>query len=100
MLSATPPHPQALVHPPMLSHSNPSRVLILGGGEGGTAREVLKHTTVKELVMVDLDPILVKLSEENLPYWEGVRQDSRPRSSLPPAPLLILIAGISPDSRY
>ena len=40
-------------------------------------RQILKHATVRELVMVDLDPVLVKLSEANLPYWEGVREDPR-----------------------
>lgn len=45
-------------------------------------RQILKHATVRELVMVDLDPVLVKLSEANLPYWEGVRQD--PRYQVPP----------------
>ncbi len=46
---------EALVHPAMLTHPSPRRVFIAGGGEGATAREVLRHRTVEEVVMVDLD---------------------------------------------
>ena len=46
-------------------------------------RQILKHATVRELVMVDLDPVLVKLSEANLPYWEGVREDPRYQDPTP-----------------
>jgi spermidine synthase len=38
---------QALVHPAMLAHPNPRNVLILGGGEGATLREVLRHASVE-----------------------------------------------------
>ena len=68
---------EALVHPAMLAHPNPKRILIAGGGEGGTAREVLRHRTVEQLVMVDLDPKLVELSKAHLPYWDGVQEDPR-----------------------
>jgi len=50
---------------------------VVGGGEGGTAREVLRHRTVEEVVMVDLDPTLVTLSMKHLPYWAGVKEDPR-----------------------
>ncbi|KAH8050585.1 spermidine synthase [Aureococcus anophagefferens] len=46
---------ECLVHPAMLLHGNPKRVYIGGGGELATARECLKHTSVAEVVMVDLD---------------------------------------------
>jgi len=38
---------EALVHPPMLLHGNPKRVLICGGGEGATAKKVLKYACVE-----------------------------------------------------
>ncbi len=59
---------EALVHPAMLSHPNPRKVLIMGGGEGATLREVLKHP-VEKAVMVDIDEQLVKLCEAYLPEW-------------------------------
>ena len=52
---------EALVHPSMLSHTNPKRVLIIGGGEGATLREVLKYKSVEEVVMVDIDEELVNI---------------------------------------
>ncbi len=64
---------EALVHPTMLSHPNPRRVLIIGGGEGATAREVLKHCSVKEVMMVDLDYEVVKSCRE---YFGELHQGS------------------------
>ncbi|MCC6056639.1 MAG: polyamine aminopropyltransferase [Desulfurococcaceae archaeon] len=58
---------ESLVHPAMLLHPNPKRVLIIGGGEGATLREVLKHNTIEEAIMVDIDRDVVELSKEFLP---------------------------------
>jgi len=60
---------EALVHPAMLAHINPKRVAIIGGGEGATLREVLKHKTVEQVVMVDIDEELVEMCREHLPEW-------------------------------
>jgi len=60
---------EALVHPAMLVHPNPKRVAIIGGGEGATLREVLKHKTVEEVTMVEIDQELVELCEEHLSEW-------------------------------
>lgn len=60
---------EALVHPAMITHPEPKRVLILGGGEGATLREVLKHPTVGKVVMVDIDEEFVKLCKEYLKKW-------------------------------
>jgi spermidine synthase len=58
---------EALVHPSLLAHPNPKRVFIAGGGEGATAREVLRHKSVERVVMVDIDDIVCKTSKEFLP---------------------------------
>ncbi|MEN2999121.1 MAG: polyamine aminopropyltransferase [Acidilobaceae archaeon] len=55
---------EALVHPAMVLHPRPRRVLILGGGEGATLREVLKHRSVEEAIMVDIDEEVVRVSRE------------------------------------
>ncbi len=60
---------EALVHPAMLMHSNPKRVLIIGGGEGATLREVLRHPSVEQAVMVDIDEEVVNLCKQYLPQW-------------------------------
>lgn len=63
------PYHEALVHPVMIAHPNPRRVAIIGGGEGATLREVLKHNTIDEVVMVDIDNELISLAKEYLPEW-------------------------------
>jgi spermidine synthase len=69
---------EALVHPAMIAHPNPKSVLILGGGEGATLREVLKHPTVKRAVMVDLDGELVEFCKLHLGSWhQGAFEDPR-----------------------
>mmetsp|Transcript_42960 Transcript_42960/g.90246 ORF Transcript_42960/g.90246 Transcript_42960/m.90246 type:complete len:925 (+) Transcript_42960:227-3001(+) len=60
---------EALVHPSMITHPHPKRVAIIGGGEGATLREVLKHNTVEEVVMVEIDEELVSLMKTYLPEW-------------------------------
>lgn len=69
---------EALVHPAMLLHPNPRRVLIMGGGEGATAREVLRHACVEQVVMVDIDEAFVALCREHAPGWSaGAFDDPR-----------------------
>lgn len=63
------PYHEGLVHPAMISHPNPRRVAIIGGGEGATLREVLKHNTVDEVVMIDIDRELIAMAKEHLPGW-------------------------------
>jgi spermidine synthase len=58
---------EALVHPTCALHGAPKNVLILGGGEGATSREVLKWVTVEKIVMVDIDKELVELCKAYLP---------------------------------
>jgi len=60
---------EALVHPAMLTHPQPEKVFIAGGGEGATLREVLAHKTVKRAVMVDIDEEVVNLCRRLLPSW-------------------------------
>lgn len=60
---------ESLVHPALITHPEPRHVLILGGGEGATLRETLKHQTVEKATMVDIDKQLVELCQEYLPEW-------------------------------
>lgn len=46
---------ECMVHPLLLAHGNAQRVLILGGGDGGSAREALRHASVREVVVAELD---------------------------------------------
>ena len=69
---------EALVHPPMIAHLRPERVFIAGGGEGATLREVLAHSSVKRVVMVDIDEEVIDICRRLLPSWhQGSFEDSR-----------------------
>ncbi len=68
---------EALVHPAMLMNPAPRRVLVIGGGEGATLREVLKHNTVEQLIMVDLDREVVEHCREYLEKWHQGSFDDR-----------------------
>ncbi len=71
---------EALVHPALVTHPDPRRVAIIGGGEGATLREVLKHKCVRDAAMIDIDEDVVKLSEKWLPEWNsGAFKDRRAR---------------------
>lgn len=58
---------EMMAHVPIMAHGAARRVLIVGGGDGGMAREVLKHKAVERLVMVEIDRGVVDMSREHLP---------------------------------
>ncbi len=60
---------EALVHPAMVLHPNPQDVLILGGGEGATVREILRHPSVRQVTMVDIDGEVVEFCRRYLSDW-------------------------------
>lgn len=69
---------EILVHPAMITHPKPERILILGAGEGATLREVLRHPTVKKAVMVDIDGEFVSLCKRYLRKWHrGSLEDEK-----------------------
>jgi spermidine synthase len=68
---------EGLVQPAMVTHAQPQRVFIAGGGEGATAREVLRHRSVQQVVMVDLDAEVVALCREHLPNHHAGAFDDR-----------------------
>jgi spermidine synthase len=49
---------EALVHPAMMMHDNPARVCIIGGGDGGCLREVVKYKSVESVVVVEIDEMV------------------------------------------
>lgn len=58
---------EMITHVPMFSHPNPQNVLVIGGGDGGTVREVLKHKSVNRVDLVEIDPEVIKICKEYLP---------------------------------
>lgn len=63
---------EMISHIPMMSHKNPESVLVIGGGDGGTIREVLKHDTVKKVVLCEIDGMVVD-SLQKIPAYNRLR---------------------------
>jgi spermidine synthase len=69
---------EMLTHVPILAHGNATEVLIIGGGDGGMAREVLRHASVRDVTMVEIDAGVVEFSKTYLPSLsDGAFEDSR-----------------------
>ncbi|VDK20240.1 unnamed protein product [Taenia asiatica] len=59
---------EMIAHIPLSVHPNPRRVLIIGGGDGGVSREVVRHQCVKHVDLVEIDGMVLNLSREYLPF--------------------------------
>jgi len=70
---------EMIAHVPMMTHPNPSRVLVIGGGDGGTIREVLKHPGVSEVHLCEIDEEVVAVSRKFLPSLASGFDDPRVR---------------------
>ncbi|WP_212523109.1 polyamine aminopropyltransferase [Actibacterium sp. MT2.3-13A] len=69
---------EMMTHVPILAHGAARRVLIIGGGDGGMAREVLRHKSVEHVTMVEIDAGVVEFSREYLPMLsQGAFDDPR-----------------------
>lgn len=66
---------EVLVHPPMQLHEKPTDVLILGGGDGCAARELLKYPNTPNITIVDLDPAITRLAREH-EILRAINQDA------------------------
>ena len=68
---------EMLTHPAMFYHPKPKKILIIGGGDGGALREVLRHPA-KEVYLVDIDKKIIEISEKYLPFVsKGAFKDKR-----------------------
>ncbi|KAL0948362.1 hypothetical protein HGRIS_010944 [Hohenbuehelia grisea] len=70
---------EMIAHLPLASHPNPQKVLVIGGGDGGVVREVLKHDSVKEVVLCDIDEAVVRVSKQFLPHMSSLLQSPKVR---------------------
>ncbi|GKY96799.1 hypothetical protein MPSEU_000639100 [Mayamaea pseudoterrestris] len=62
---------EVLVHPAMLMHEHPRKVVIVGGGTGAALREVLRHESVQSVVVIERDETLVSLARTHLMDWSN-----------------------------
>ena len=58
---------EMISHIPMMQHPCPKNVLVIGGGDGGTVREVLKHKTVEKVVLCEIDKMVIDVSKKYFP---------------------------------
>lgn len=70
---------EMMVHPALYTHPDPKRVLIIGGGDCGTLREVLKHSTVALAEQVELDERVTRVAEKFFPELCESNGDQRAR---------------------
>lgn len=66
-----------ITHVPLFAHPNPKKVLVIGGGDGGTAREVIRHPSVEKCVMVEIDGMVVDACREHIPLTSAALDDDR-----------------------
>ena len=69
---------EMMAHVPIFAHGHVERVLIIGGGDGGLLREVLRHRTIRQVVQVEIDQSVIDLCRRYLPtHSQGAFEDSR-----------------------
>lgn len=69
---------EALVHPAALAHAAPRKAMILGGGDGGAARQLLKHPSIERVLVAELDEDVVQTAREHLQaVHQGALADAR-----------------------
>jgi len=68
---------EMISHVPLLSHPNPKNILIIGGGDGGVAREILRHESVNQVDMVEIDEVVIDASKKLLPKIASTLDDPK-----------------------
>ncbi len=71
---------EMMTHPSLFTHANPKRVLIIGGGDCGTLKEVLKHDSIERAWQVDIDEQVTRMAEKYFP--ELCESNDDPRAEL------------------
>lgn len=66
-----------ITHVPLFVHPNPKNVLVIGGGDGGTAREVIRHPSVEKCTMVEIDEMVVNACKEFIPQTSSKLSDPK-----------------------
>ncbi len=71
---------EMIAHVPLLNHPHPKRVLIIGGGDGGTLSEVLKHQDVAKVTLCEIDGEVIRVSQKYFPEFSKSFSDPRIRA--------------------
>lgn len=68
---------EMIAHVPLMCHSNPKKVLVIGGGDGGVLREIAKHKSVETIELVEIDEAVIRMSKTYFPKMAVGFDDSR-----------------------
>lgn len=58
---------EMIAHIPLFTHKNPEKAIVIGGGDGGAIREIVKHPSIKKAVLAEIDKMVVEASKKYLP---------------------------------
>ncbi|MFQ5722008.1 MAG: polyamine aminopropyltransferase [Candidatus Aminicenantales bacterium] len=67
---------ELLIHPAMITHPSPEKILIIGGGDGGALKEVLRYS-IKKAYLVEIDPSMIEVSKKYFPWLGPCLEDER-----------------------
>ena len=73
---------EMIAHVPLFTHPAPKKVLVIGGGDGGAVREVVRHAAVESVEMVEIDGMVVEASKEYLPEISHTMRNGHPKLKL------------------
>ena len=73
---------EMIAHVPLFTHPNPKNVLVIGGGDGGTIREVVRHDAVEKAEIVEIDGMVVEVSKQFLPEISAALINHHPKIEL------------------
>lgn len=73
---------EMIAHVPLYIHPNPKKVLVIGGGDGGSVREVVRHDTVEKVEMVEIDGMVVDVCKKYLPEISSALNEPNPKLDL------------------
>jgi spermidine synthase len=68
---------EMISHPALFTHGNAKNILVIGGGDGGTVREILRHEGVEKVTMVEIDGEVITACKEHLPQIAAAFDDPR-----------------------
>ena len=73
---------EMIAHVPLFTHPHPQKVLVIGGGDGGAVREIVRHQAVETVEMVEIDGMVVDISKKYLPEISAAMIEKHPKLKL------------------
>jgi len=73
---------EMIAHVPLFTHPQPKKVLVIGGGDGGAVREIVRHASVETVEMVEIDGMVVDVSKKFLPEISAAMRKPHPKLKL------------------